>query len=129
MKWLLFAFSGPLFWAASTHVDKYLVDRYFRHSDVAVLLVFTALIGLLLLPFSLYWQPAVPALPWRDALVVAFSGVLYLTAMYFYLQALQGEEASVVAPFFQAGPVFGYALAWVVLGETLTHQQLAGGAL
>ena len=129
MNWLLFAFSGPVFWAASTHVDKYLVDRYFRHSDVSVLLVFTALIGLLMLPFILYWQPAVLALPWRDALVVAFSGVLYMTAMYFYLQALQGEEASVVAPFFQAGPVFGYALAWIVLGETLSHRQLAGGVL
>lgn len=129
MHWLFYAFSGPVFWAASTHVDKYLVDRYFRDSDVAVLLVFTALIGLLMLPFILYWDPAVLSLPWRDALVVASSGVLYMVAMYFYLQALQGDEASVVAPFFQAGPLFGYVLAWVVLGETLTHRQLAGGGL
>src|SRR4051812_16445583 len=27
--WLLYAFSGPVFWAISTHIDKYLVDRYF----------------------------------------------------------------------------------------------------
>ena len=129
MHWLFYAFSGPVFWAASTHVDKYLVDRYFKHSDVAVLLVFTALIGLLLLPCILYWDPAVLRLPWRDAGVVAFSGVLYMTAMYFYLQALQAEEASVVAPFFQAAPLFGYVLAWIFLGETLSHRQLAGGAL
>ena len=129
MHWLIYAFSGPVFWAASTHMDKYLVERYFKHSDVGVLLVFTALIGLTMLPFILYWKPEVLALPWRDALVVAFSGVLYMTALYFYLQALQGDEASVVAPFFQAGPVFGYALAWLVLGETLNHRQLAGGGL
>ena len=129
MHWLIYAFSGPVFWAASTHMDKYLVERYFKHSSVSVLLVFTALIGLLMLPFILYWQPEVLALPWRDALVVALSGVLYMTAMYFYLEALQGEEASVVAPFFQAGPVFGYALAWLVLGETLSHRQLGGGGL
>ena len=129
MHWLFYAFSGPVFWAASTHVDKYLVDRYFKHSDVAALLVFTALIGLLMLPFILYWDPAVLRLPWRDAGIVAFSGVLYMTAMYFYLQALQGEEASVVAPFFQAVPLFGYVLAWIVLGETLSHRQLAGGGL
>jgi drug/metabolite transporter (DMT)-like permease len=129
MSWLFYAFAGPVFWAASTHVDKYLVERYFKHSDVAVLLVFTALIGLAMLPFILIWQPTVLALPWRDALVVAFSGVLYMAAMYFYLQALQGEEASVVAPFFQVGPLFGYALAWIVLGETLTHRQFAGGGL
>ena len=35
--WLLFAFSGPLLWAVSTHIDKFLVDKYFRHSDTAVL--------------------------------------------------------------------------------------------
>lgn len=129
MNWMLYAFAGPVLWAASTHADKYLVERYFKHSDVGVLLIFTALIGVLMLPFILYWQPAVLALPWRDAAVVAFSGVLYMTALYFYLQALQGDEASVVAPFFQAGPLFGYALAWIVLGETLNHRQLAGGGL
>ena len=43
--WLLFALSGPVLWAASTHIDKYLVDRYFKNSDTAVLMVFTALIG------------------------------------------------------------------------------------
>ena len=37
--------------------------------------------------------------------------------MLFYLRALQSEEASVVAPFFQAGPLFGYVLAYFVLGE------------
>jgi hypothetical protein len=29
LMWLLYAFSGPIFWAISTHIDKYLVDRYF----------------------------------------------------------------------------------------------------
>ena len=34
MMWLLFAFSGPLLWAVSTHLDKYLVERYFKDSSV-----------------------------------------------------------------------------------------------
>lgn len=129
MNWLILAFSGPVLWAASTHMDKYLVERYFKHRDVAVLLIFTALIGLVMLPFILYFQPAVLALAWKDMLVIAFSGMLYMAAMYFYLQALQAEEASVVAPFFQAGPLFAYALAYLVLGETLTKLQLSGGGL
>jgi len=129
MSWLIYAFAGPVLWAASTHLDKYLVERYFKHSSVAVLLVFTALIGLVMLPFILYWQPAVLGLPAKDCAIIAFSGVLYMTAMYFYLEALQAEEASVVAPFFQAGPLFAYALAYLVLGETLTRIQLLGGGL
>ena len=39
--------------------------------------------------------------------------------MLLYLQALQTEEASVVAPYFQASPLFGFGLAYLVLGETL----------
>jgi len=36
MHWLLFAILGPLSWAISTHIDKYLVDKYFHDSDTAV---------------------------------------------------------------------------------------------
>ena len=57
--WLLYALSGPVFWALSTHIDKYLVDRYFRHSDTAVLMVFTALIGVVMLPPIALLEPAV----------------------------------------------------------------------
>jgi drug/metabolite transporter (DMT)-like permease len=42
---------------------------------------------------------------------------------------LQSEEASVVAPFFQTVPLFGYVLAYFVLGETLSIVQMTGGAL
>src|SRR5258706_6954214 len=45
MHWLLFAILGPLSWAISTHIDKYLVDKYFHDSDTAVLIVFTAGVG------------------------------------------------------------------------------------
>ena len=126
--WLLFAFSGPILWAASTHVDKYLVEKYFQQADVAVLVVFTSLIGLVMLPFVGCLDPAALAPGWKDAAVVACSGLLYMTAMYFYLKALQQEEASVVAPFFQAAPLFGYALGLLFLGEHLTGRQLCGGA-
>jgi drug/metabolite transporter (DMT)-like permease len=64
-----------------------------------------------------------------NAALMAFSGLLYMGAMLFYLRALQSEEASVVAPFFQAAPLFGFVLGYVVLGETLSPAQMAGGAL
>src|SRR5262249_38988414 len=61
--------------------------------------------------------------------LILLSGILYMGALLLYLRALQGEEASVVAPFFQASPLFGYGLAYFVLGETLSPRQLAGGAM
>src|SRR5262249_47893924 len=127
--WLLFAFSGPVLWAVSIHLDKYLVGRYFARSSVAVLLVFTPLFGRVLLPPIALFRPGVVELPAGGMALLALSGLLYMTAIFFYLQALQSEEASVVAPFFQAVPLFGYVLAYAVLGERLTPVQTLGGGL
>jgi drug/metabolite transporter (DMT)-like permease len=129
MSWLVFAFSGPVLWAISTHFDKYLVERYFKNSDTAVLLIFTALMGILTLPFIAFYEPTITGPGLGSIALIMLSGVLYMGAMLLYLRALQTEEASVVAPFFQAAPLFGYVLAYVVLGETLSARQLAGGAL
>ena len=129
MSWLVFAFFGPVLWAISVHLDKYLVERFFKESPVAVLLVFTAFIGVLILPFIWIFEPDVTSPDAASIAVIMLSGILYMGGMLFYLQALQSEEASVVAPFFQASPLFGYVLAYLVLGEKLTSMQMTGGAL
>jgi uncharacterized membrane protein len=129
MSWLIFAFSGPVLWAISTHLDKYLVERFFKATDVAVLVVFTALIGLFLMPVIAAFDHSVLTHDWSSIALMGLSGILYMGAILFYLRALQDHEASVVAPFFQASPLFGYALAYLVLGETLTTQQLLGSGL
>src|ERR1700760_1825696 len=115
--WLLFAFTGPVLWAVSTHIDKYLVDKYFRHSGTAVLLVFTAFLGVLALPVIWLAEPRVLALPWLATAVMTVSGILYMGAMLFYLRAIQSEETSVVAPLFQANTLFTFALGLVFLHE------------
>ena len=99
--WLLYALTGPVFWAASTHIDKYLVERYFKDSDTAVLIVFTALIGIVMLPFIAAFVPGVCQQTPLDIVIMIITGVLYMGAMLFYLRAIQSEEASVVAPLFQ----------------------------
>ena len=129
MSWLVFAFSGPLLWSVSTHIDKYLVEKYFKDAPAAAFLIFTALIGLFTLPFIWYFVPGVLALELASAAPMASSGVLYMGGLLFYLRALQGEEASTVAPFFQAAPFFGFVLGYLVLGETLSLTQMAGGIL
>ena len=118
-----------MLWAISVHLDKYLVERFFKESNVAVLLVFTALVGVLLLPFIGYYEPTVLNPSAGSIALIILAGILYMTALLLYLQALQSEEASVVAPFFQAGPLFGYVLAYFVLGETLSPRQMAGGVM
>lgn len=127
--WLLLAFLGPLSWAVSTHIDKYLVDRYFQNADTAVLMVFTALVGILALPLIWFFQPAVFSPSLQSIAVMTVSGVMYIASMLFYLRAIQSEEASVVAPLFQLTTIFTFVLAWLMLGEVLTWRAVAGVAL
>jgi len=127
--WLLFAFSGPVLWAASTHIDKYLVEKYFKHTDTTVLLVFTSLIGLWMLPFIWIFKPSVWMLPWQNMAIMGAAGMLYIGAMLFYLRALQSEEASVIAPLFQASTLFTFVLAYFFLGETLRWSGIVGALL
>jgi drug/metabolite transporter (DMT)-like permease len=114
--WLLYAFSGPVLWAVSTHIDKYLVDRYFRDSDTAVLMIFTALIGALALPVIAWAEPGVLRPPLWAIGVMTAAGILYMGAMLFYLRAIQTAEASVIAPLFQTSTLFTVLLAWLSLG-------------
>jgi drug/metabolite transporter (DMT)-like permease len=129
MSWLIFAFSGPVLWAISTHIDKYLVEKYFKNESVAVLMVFTAIMGAVSLPFIAWFQPGAVFLSTKAIGVIAASGMLYMSAMYFYLQALQSEEASTVAPFFQITGLFALALGYFVLHEVLTGAQIGGGLM
>ena len=94
-----------------------------------MLLLFTAFVGVLALPFIAAFQPSLTKPGAASIALIILSGMLYMGAMLLYLQALQSEEASVVAPFFQASPLFGYVLAYLVLGETLSVRQMTGGAL
>ena len=57
------------------------------------------------------------------------SGILYMGAMLFYLRAIQSEEASVVAPLFQATTLFTFLLGYLFLHEELGASQLLGGGL
>lgn len=118
--WLLFAFIGPLAWAVSVHIDKYLIGRYFQDADTAVLMLFTSLIGIAALPVIWWFVPGVFAPPLRSIAVMTASGVMFIAAMLFYLRAIQSEEASVVAPMFQITTIFSFVLAWGMLGETLS---------
>ena len=127
--WLAYAFSGPLLWAVSTHIDKFLVDKYFHDSDTTVLMVFTAFLGVAALPVLWLFEPRVLALPWLATIVMTVSGILYMGAMLFYLRAIQSNEASVVAPLFQANTLFTFLLGLLLLHELPRWPQLLGAGL
>ena len=126
--WLALAFCGPVSWAISTHIDKYLVERFFKETGVGTLLIFTSLIGLIGLPIIAAFVD-VFSIGTIGVIATSATGLLYMIATYLYLRALQQEEATTIAPLFQTSTLFTYAIAYFVLHETLTLPRMAGGFL
>ena len=128
MNWFLIALIPPALWSATNHIDKYLVSKFFKGGGVGALMVFSSLIGIFILPFIAISHPEVLAFS-TTSILIAINGFLYILAVLPYFYALQKDEASICVPLFQLIPVFSYVLAYFVLGETLTNNQLLGGLL
>jgi len=128
MNWFLIALIPPVLWSATNHLDKYLIGKFFKGGGAGVLMVFSSLIGLLLLPFIAFLHPEVLVFSTKNILI-AINGFLYILAVLPYFYALDKDEASICVPLFQLVPVFSYVLAYFVLGETLSNNQLFGGLL
>ena len=74
-------------------------------------------------------QVAIPALGGRAWLALTLSGVATGLSWLAYFKALSLAPAVRVAPIDKLSLVFTLALAWLILGETVTLRTLAGAAL
>jgi drug/metabolite transporter (DMT)-like permease len=124
MNWFLIALLAPIFWAITNHIDKYLITRYFKGGGVGALMIFSAVIGVILLPIIFIIEPQAIHLQGSLAVLLIFNGFLYVVGMLPYFYAMKEDEASIVVPLFQLIPVFNYFLALVVLKENLSWLQI-----
>ncbi|MEK7588463.1 MAG: EamA family transporter [Patescibacteria group bacterium] len=124
-NWFLFALVPPILWSIVNHIDKYMLSRYLKNRGVGALLVFSAFASIVLLPFILYFfHSQIFDVPFLGIVTLVLVGFLAMLASYFYLKGLESEETSVVIPLFQLVPVFGYFLGFVILGESLSTNQI-----
>ena len=129
MTWFFIALIGPLLYAASNHIDKILLSKYFKEGGIGTLILFSSLLSGMALPFIYLADKTVVAIDGKSALVLAIVGILYVFVLWCYLLALKDEEASVAVVFYQLVPVFGCILGFIVLGETLTQLQIFAAAI
>jgi len=127
MNWLFIALLAPILWAATNHIDKLLVSRYFKGSTIGALAIFSSLIGLVILPIIYIVNPNVLTIGFSNALLLVLSGFFYIIATVIYLYAIQKDEASIVVPLFQTIPIFSYVLALIFLNEQLNTGQILAG--
>lgn len=128
MTWFFIALLGTFFYACTNHLDKILLEKYFK-GGVGALFLFSALFSVLALPFLLLVDPSVLHISLSNMLVLVLVAIFHLLVVWFYLIALKHDEASVVIVFYQLVPVFAYILGYLILGETLTRLQLIAMAL
>jgi drug/metabolite transporter (DMT)-like permease len=126
MTWFLIALLGPLLWSVCNQLDRYFLSRYFAHKRLGALLMFSSLIGIVVLPVAWVLSDPFGGYESSDALLLLAAGLAGVYGIYLYLLALRDDEASVVVPFWQLIPVFGYLFGWLVLGETLGGRKIVG---
>ncbi|MFZ3011635.1 MAG: DMT family transporter [Minisyncoccia bacterium] len=129
MSWFLIALAGPFLYALTNHIDKILLEKYFKESGVGTLLLFSSFASVFALPLFFIADPTILQTDSMSIFILAIVGILNVLVLWFYLIALQHEEASVTIVFYQLVPVFGYVLGYLILGETLNQMQLIAMAM
>lgn len=128
MSWIIIASFGPILWALTNHIDKYLLVKYGgkKGEHIGSLMLFSTLYSLVVLPIFIIIKPEILNFTEQRFELLILSGVLYATFTFFYLKALSLDEVSIVMPIFQLVPLFGYFFGYLFLGETLTLLQIVG---
>src|SRR3989338_5258563 len=129
-NWFLIALVAPVLWSIVNHIDKFILSRYREERGVGAILIFSSLSSVIVLPLiAIFYRSNIFGLPFEDFFVLFIVGFLSALAFFFYLKAMNIEEASVVIPFFQFDPVFGYVLSFLILGELLNINQILSSIL
>ncbi len=129
MNWFLIALVTPFLDGALSHIDKHLLSKYFKSKGAGALLIFSSLIGMFVFPVIYLFQPNVINIEYKQAILLIVNGFLGALLFLPYFYALEKDEASIVLPLYQTEPIFGYILAYFVLGETLTITQISASLL
>lgn len=129
MSWFFLALIGPFLYAMTNHIDKVLLEKYFKEGGVGTLMLVSSLVSIFALPFIYLADPTILDVGGKDIFVLALVGVIDLLVLWFYLLALKDEEASITIVFYQLVPVFGLILGYFILGEVLTQAQFIAMAI
>ena len=127
MYWIMLALVSPILLTLVNHLDKYLLEKYFKDGGVGALMIFSSLAGVLVLPFAAFFSSEnVFEMPLYFIILLIIVGILSTLAVFAYLFALEDEEATVVVPFYQTIPIFSGIMGYFFLGEIITTLQIIG---
>ncbi len=118
-----------MIWAATNHVDKYLLNRFFKNTSGWPLVIMSALSSFFVLPVIAILFPGTIIIGLVPIIILLVLGLSFVLTCSLYLKALSKDEPSVVVPMFQLIAVFNYFLGLVFLHEHLTLTQIIACSL
>jgi uncharacterized membrane protein len=126
---ILGALIAPFLYATTNHIDKILLEKYFKDGGVETLMMFSAILSIVMLPIVYLIDPTVLTIETCNMMWMIVVGALNLVLLWCYLQAMSEEEPTVVIMFYQLTPVCGLILGHFVLDEMITTTQFIAMAL
>jgi len=125
MDWLIFAFLGTVFFSGAGVLDKLLLCNCTNDSKAYI--VCQALVQqIFVIPVLLL---AGVEFTYPESLIAMLFGCLQIFPAFFYMKALQTEEASKVSAMEYVYPVFVFIGSIFLFGEMLSLKCCAGGLL
>ncbi|MDO9317378.1 MAG: EamA family transporter [Gammaproteobacteria bacterium] len=113
-----------LLYSVINHIDHGLLQRYFKHGGVEVLLLFSSLFASFGIPYAIYMEPDVLSIGGKNVVIMLVVAILNTTLLYCYLKAMEKDEPTVVILYYQLLPVFALAMGYVILGETISQTEM-----
>lgn len=129
MSWFFLALIGPLLYALTNHIDKILLEKYFKVDGIGTLVLFSSLLSAIALPFLFFVDKEVFNVGGMNIFILCVVGLLNVLVILFYLFALKYDEASITIIFYQLVPVFGSVMGYFILDEVLTKIQIIAIAI
>lgn len=127
--WFFIALIAPFLWSIVNHADKYLLSKHSTNSTIGSLMIFSTFAGVIVLFVSPFYVVDIFNISLIHALTLILVGLIIALSIMLYLFALNEDETSLVVPFTQLIPVFGYFFGYLFLGETLSSLQMSGVAI
>lgn len=123
MNWLLFALLAPAIYAAVVFVDKYILVKEVK--DYRGMSIYSSIIASIF--GCIIWiATGFPFLNFQDTSIILFTGILTTFGAALYFNALSKGEVSKITILFQITPLIILILAYFLLKESITSNQLLG---
>lgn len=111
------------------HIDKIVLERYFREGGVGTLIIISALASGIATPFLYLADPSVLGVDKAALEGILVTAALDIVVLWAYLNAMQRDESSRVIVYYQLVPIFGIVAGRVFLDEVISRDQVVAMAI